>query len=149
MTNAVHTQDVVPAVGSPVAPYLVVDDGDRAIDFYRRAFGAVEVFRMMDEDGERVAHASLMINGGLVMLSDFFPEWAETTGGERPPVALGGTPVCIHLSVTDADAAWERALAAGGDPVMPIADMFWGDRYGKLRDPFGHIWSVGSPLPER
>ena len=143
------TKDANTPVGSPVAPYLVVDGGDRAIDFYRRAFGAVELFRMMDEDGVRVTHASLMINDALVMLGDFFPEWGTSTGSGRSPADLGGTTVVIHLSVADADATWERALAAGADVVMPIADMFWGDRYGKLRDPFGHIWSVGSPLPDR
>lgn len=130
---------------APVAPYLVVDDADAAIDFYRRAFAALELHRVADDDGVRVLHAALMINGGLVMLSDEVPD--GHTAGCRTPKSLGSTTVTVHLAVDDADAAWQRALAAGAEVVMPIADQEWGDRYGRLRDPFGHLWSLGAPLP--
>lgn len=132
---------------APVSPYLVVDDADAAIEFYRRAFAALELDRMPADDGLRVLHAVLMINGGCVMLSDAFAEGEQ--GGFRSPRALGGTAVMIHLAVDDADALWRRAVAAGAEVVLPIADQFWGDRYGKMRDPFGHLWSISSPLPAR
>lgn len=128
-----------------VAPYLVVDDADAAIDFYRRAFAAIELHRVVGDDGLCVLHAALMINGGVVMLSD---ELADGhTAGCSPPHQLGGTTVTIHLAVDDADDVWQRALAAGASAVMPIADQPWGERYGRLRDPFGHLWSIGTPLP--
>lgn len=136
------------AAGGPysVVPYLVVDDADAAIDFYRRAFAAIELDRVMDDDGTRVVHAALLLNGGMIMVSDEVPE--GHTAGCRTPRALGGTTVTAHLAVDDADAAWQRALAAGAEVVMTVADQAWGDRYGKLRDPFGHVWSIGSPLPQ-
>lgn len=130
---------------APVAPYLGVDDADAAIDFYRRAFAAIELHRVVDDDGLRVLHAALMINGGLVMLSDQLPD--GHTAGCATPRELGGTTVTVHLAVEDADAVWLRALAAGAVAVMPIADQPWGERYGRLRDPFGHLWSIGAPLP--
>ena len=131
---------------APVSPYLVVDDAEAAIDFYRRAFAAIELFRAAAEDGIRLLHASLLINGGHVMLSDEFPERGD---GCRSPHALGGTAVTIHLATDDADLLWQRAVAAGAAVVVPLADQFWGERYGKVLDPFGHVWSIGSPLPQR
>jgi len=131
---------------APVAPHLAVKGGVAALAFYQRAFGAVEQMRMMAEDGTRVMHASFTINGGLLMLHDDFPEFRkETTGFAEPPEGLRGTSVTIHLAVADADAAWQRAVDAGATVLMPLADQFWGDRYGQLRDPFGHVWSIGAP----
>jgi len=128
-----------PATG--VAPHLTIPSrgGQAAIEFYTRAFGAEEVRRHMADDGERVMHAHLRINGAAVMLNDEFPEF----NGEQDIVPKG---VTIHLQVDDADEWWNRAILAGGVPLFPIADQFWGDRYGQLRDPFGHTWSIGSPI---
>jgi PhnB protein len=121
-----------------VTPYLVVSSGARAIDFYKKAFGAVEIYRMPTPDGQRVMHATLNIGGANVMLSDEFPEHS----GNRGPDIVGSTTVSIHLQVPNADKAFARAIDAGATVIMPVADMFWGDRFGKLRDPFGHEWSV-------
>jgi len=121
-----------------VTPYLVVSSGAHAIEFYKKAFDAVEVYRMPAPDGTRLLHATLNIRGSDVMLSDEFPEY----GGNRGPDVIGSTTVTIHLWVPNADRAFAQAIAAGATVIMPLADMFWGDRYGKLRDPFGHEWSI-------
>ncbi len=121
-----------------VTPYLVVSSGEHAIEFYKKAFGAVEVYRMPAPDGTRLLHATLSIRGSDVMLSDEFPEH----GGNRGPDIIGSTTVTIHLWVPNADKAFAQAVEAGATVIMPLADMFWGDRYGKLRDPFGHEWSI-------
>jgi len=133
--------EITPAV----IPHLVVDDGARAIDFYVEAFGATELGRMAGPDG-RLVHATVQINGCTVMLADDYPEYCD--GQSQTPKALGGTPVTIHLVVPDVDAAFARAVEAGAEVVMPVDDMFWGDRYGTLRDPFGHKWSLGQPVRE-
>lgn len=124
-----------------IAPHLTIPSrgGQAAIEFYTRAFGAVEVRRMPAEDGDRLMHAYLRINGGDLLLHDEFPEY----NGEQDIVPKG---VTIHLQVDDADEWWNRAILAGGVPVFPLADQFWGDRYGQLKDPFGHCWSIGSPI---
>ncbi len=131
--------DLVPPGG--VIPYLTIPSrgGQAAVEFYRAAFGAEELFRNLAEDGERLMHSRLLINGGLIMLSDEFPEY----GNEADVVPKG---IALHLQVDDADDWWGRALLAGGIPVMPLADQFWGDRYGRLMDPFGHCWSIASPI---
>ncbi len=121
-----------------VTPYLVVSSGEHAIEFYKKAFGAVEVYRMPSPDGIRLLHATLNIRGSDVMLADEFPEH----GGNRGPDIIGSTTVTIHLWVPNADKAFAQAVGAGATVIMPLADMFWGDRYGKLRDPFGHEWSI-------
>ena len=126
------------AAQQSVTPYLVVSNGEHAIEFYRKAFGAEELYRMPAPDGRRLMHASLTINGSCVMLADEFPEH----GGNRGPDMVGSTTVTIHLQVPSADKAFARAVAAGATVIMPLADMFWGDRFGKLRDPFGHEWSI-------
>ena len=124
-----------------VTPHLTIPSrgGQAAIEFYTRAFGATEIRRVLAEDGERLMHAHLTINGASVMLNDEFPEYS----GEQDVTPRG---VTIHLQVDDADEWWNRALLAGGVPLFPLADQFWGDRYGQLRDPFGHSWSIGSPI---
>ncbi|HEY1223674.1 MAG TPA: VOC family protein [Brevundimonas sp.] len=128
-------------VGRGPIPYLTIParGGQAAVEFYRAAFGAEELFRNLAEDGERLMHSRLSINGGLVFLSDEFPEYGQT-----PDVQPAG--VTLHLQVDDADEWWRRALVAGAVPVMPIDDMFWGDRYGRVMDPFGHCWSIASAI---
>ena len=121
-----------------VAPYLAVAGGAAALDFYRRAFGAEELFRFAMPDG-RLGHAEIRIGDSIVMLSDEFPEF-----GVKSPRTLGGTPVTIHLYVEDVDAFFRRALAAGAEERRPVMDQFWGDRSGQLADPFGHVWWVAT-----
>lgn len=135
------TPEVTPAV----IPHLVVGDGAAAIDFYVKAFGGTELGRMPGPDG-RLVHAAVQINGSTVMLADDYPEYCD--GQSETPQGLGGTPVTIHLVVTDVDAAFAQAVDAGAEVVMPLDDMFWGDRYGVVRDPFGHKWSLGQPVRE-
>ena len=124
-----------------VTPFLMIKDGrgQEALDFYVHAYGAEVVEKNMAPDGRRIMQAELRMNGGAVMLCDEFPEYA---GGSSEPAA----EVRLHLHVDDADRWGERAQAAGATVTMPVADQFWGDRYGQLTDPFGHGWSVGSPI---
>jgi PhnB protein len=125
----------------PLIPYLVVPDAASAIDFYKYAFGAVELARHHAGDSPMISHAHLLINGGSIMLSDDF---SEMMGGKSmTPEALGGSPVTLHLQVADVDAFWERAVAAGATVTMELADQFWGDRYGQVVDPYGHKWAMG------
>ena len=124
-----------------VTPYLSIASrgGQAAVELYARAFGAVEVRRMLAEDGERLIHSHLRINGCSVMLSDEFPEYGMD-------VDVVPKSVTLHLQVDDADEWWNRAIVAGCVPLQPLADQFWGDRYGQLKDPFGHCWSIGAPI---
>ena len=117
---------------------LTVDDGAKAIDFYKQAFGATEQGRLPGADG-RLMHAAVKIGDSTVMLVDEMPEW-----GALGPKALKGSPVTIHIYVEDVDALVARAVKAGAKVTMPVAEQFWGDRYGKLEDPFGHHWSVAT-----
>ena len=128
-----------------LAPHLIVDNAAAAIDFYVKAFDAVEYGRVPGPDGKLI-HAALNINGFPVMLNDDFPEMTE--GKSMTPTALGGTPVTIHLTVTDVDAKFQQAIDAGATVLAPLEDQFWGDRYGVVRDPFGHHWSLGQPMRE-
>ena len=125
-------------------PHIVVSNAAKAIEFYKKAFGATEVARHMAPGSNKIMHASLNINGGCLILNDDFSE----SMGQKPhtPEALGGSPVVLHMQVKDADAAWKRAVDAGAQIVIPIADQFWGDRYGQLRDPLGHTWSIGPTI---
>lgn len=125
-----------------LSPHLVIDGASEAIDFYTKAFGAEEVARMPGPDG-RLMHGSVRICGTSVMLVDENPAW-----GLLSPNALGGSPVTIHLYVPDVDAFVARAVAAGATVTMPVADQFWGDRYGVIKDPFGHSWSIATPVRE-
>jgi len=127
----------------PLIPYLVVSDAAGAIEFYKHAFGAVELARHHAGDSTQISHAHLLINGGSVMLSDDFS--AMMGGASATPEALGGSPVTLHLQLADVDAFWERALAGGATVAMELADQFWGDRYGQVVDPYGHKWSLGQP----
>ena len=118
-------------------PLLTVTDSARAIDFYKRAFGAEELLRV-DGPGGKIAHAEIKIGDSIIMLSDEMP------GCSRSPQSLGGTAVEIFLYVKDVDQVFNRAVAAGAQIAMPLNDMFWGDRYGKVTDPFGHSWSLAT-----
>ena len=133
-----------------VTPYLIVKGAADAIEFYKKAFGAEEICRMPSPDGRKLMHAEVMVGGTPLYLADDFPEYCG--GKSRTPQALGGSSVTIHLYVTDCDAAIKRAEEAGGTVTMPATDMFWGDRYGKVTDPFGHEWSIAThiadPTPE-
>jgi PhnB protein len=125
---------------APISPYLMVHDGNGALDFYRRAFAA-EVLDTYPYEG-KLGHATLNINGGQVMLSDEFPEGLT---GVRSPKSLGGTTCTISLMVDDADKWFERALSAGAQIVRPLNDEFYG-RSGKVRDPYGHTWGIVGPV---
>ena len=132
---------IPPAIGIGLTPYLTIQGGRgrEAMRFYEAAFQAREVFLNMADDGKRVLHGRILVNGALVFLSDHF---GEMRGEAEAPAAPAG--VTLHLQVDDADAWAERAKGAGAEIVMPVAEMFWGDRYGQVRDPFGHSWSIGS-----
>lgn len=134
-----------------VIPHLVVSDGIAALEFYKKALGATETARLPAEDGKRLMHAEISVNGGRIMLHDHFPEYAAQHGHNKlaPPDILEGTTVTIHLWVENCDAAIKRAEDAGARVTMPAWDAFWGDRYGQILDPFGHAWSFAHPLPEK
>jgi PhnB protein len=119
-------------------PYLAVDDATQAIDFYKRAFGAKERFRMPGPDG-KIGHAELEIGDSVVMLSDPFPQSTV-----KPPKELGGTTTGIFTYVEDVDAVVQQAVDSGASLTMPPEDMFWGDRFGTVTDPFGHVWQIAT-----
>ena len=125
---------------APLSPYLMVHDGDAALDFYRRAFAA-DVIEVYPYEG-KLGHATLTINSGEVMLSDEFP---EAMTGVRSPKSLGGTSCTVSLTVDDADAWFDRAVSAGAEVVRPLNNEFYG-RSGKVRDPFGHTWGIVGPV---
>lgn len=125
-----------------VAPKLIVRDAVAAIAFYRRVFGATESLRLTDPDG-KVVHAELAIGGASLMVGEETPD-----AGNRAPVAAGDSPVHVHLYVADVDAVAARAVEAGARVLIPVADQFYGDRAGRLLDPFGHVWVVATRLEE-
>ena len=124
-----------------LSPHMVCAGAVEAIDFYVAAFGAEEITRTLGPDG-KLLHAAVSINGSSVMLVDENLEF-----GMFSPKALDGSPVSIHLIVDDADAWMKRAVAAGGVEAMPVQEVFWGDRYGVVVDPFGHSWALATPQP--
>ena len=128
----------IPADMPALTPHIVCRGAAAAIDFYVRAFGAVEQARLPGPDG-RLMHAMVRIGGSPLMLVDEFPEM-----GCHSPQALSGTPLTLHLYVEDVDAAMARAETAGARVTLPATDMFWGDRYGRVEDPFGHAWSLAT-----
>jgi PhnB protein len=121
-----------------ITPAIAIRNAAKAIEFYKQAFGAEETMRLNAPDG-RVAHAEIKIGDSRLMISDDF-EMSPC----KSPQSLGGTTATLHIYVPDADAAFDRAVRAGATARMPVSDMFWGDRYGQVMDPFGHIWSVGT-----
>jgi PhnB protein len=136
----------VDAMPDSISPHVCVSNAAAAIDFYKKAFNAQELARHEAPDGKRIMHAALQVNGGTLMLSDDFPEYRG--GKSSTPEAYGGSPIVLHLQVSDADALWNQALAAGAKVSMPLADQFWGDRYGQVTDPFGLTWSIGAKVRE-
>ncbi len=124
-----------------VTPYLIVDDAKAAIDFYTRAFGAKEKFRL--PMGDRIGHAEILIGDSHVMLADEFPDM-----GHLGPKARGGTTVSLMIYVEDVDRAFKQAVDAGGKEERPVENQFWGDRMGTLTDPFGHKWSLATTVEE-
>jgi PhnB protein len=138
MHNGKNGVRAIPEGFHTITPHLVVRGGAQAIDFYKKAFGAAELSRAPMPDG-KLMHAHLKIGDSQLFLCDEFPEQ-----GARSPLGLGGTPVTISLYVEDADAVFQQAVAAGAQVRMPPMDMFWGDRYGQVTDPFGHIWAIAT-----
>ena len=132
----------VPEGYHTVTPYLAVEDAARAIEFYTQAFGAKEALRM-DAPGGKIGHAELEIGDARIMLSDPFPQ-AST----KPPKELGGTSFSVMMYVEDVDAAFKRAVDAGATVSMELTDQFWGDRFGTVTDPFGHVWGLASHVED-
>jgi uncharacterized glyoxalase superfamily protein PhnB len=120
-----------------VTPHLTVRDAAKMMEFYKKAFGAVEKRRALGPDGKMIIHAELQIGDCPVFLNDEFPDMNALA-----PVGFKGTSVTLHLFVEDADKQFQQAVAAGAEVVMPLADQFWGDRYGIVKDPSGHHWSI-------
>lgn len=139
MTNV----NPIPEGFHSVTPHLIIKDAGKAIDFYKKAFGATEICRIPGPDGKSIMHAEIQIGDSHIMIAEENPDWQC-----KGPTTLGGTPVTIHLYVKDADAAFKQAVDAGAEATMPPDDMFWGDRYGKVTDPFGHHWSVATHVED-
>ena len=135
----------IPSGHEHLIPHLVCERCCEAIEFYKKAFGAEEVHRMPAPDG-RIMHAAIRIRNSFVFLVDDFPEYCE--GKSESPLALKGTPVTIHQYVGNCDAAIKRAQDAGATVLMPAADMFWGDRYGVVVDPYGHKWAFATHVKD-
>jgi uncharacterized glyoxalase superfamily protein PhnB len=132
----------VPEGSHTITPNIAVNDAARALDFYQKAFGAEEVMRMPGPGG-KIMHAEVRIGDSRLMLADEMPEM-----GSKGPKAYGGTPVSFYVYVSNVDAAWKRAVGAGAKVLMPLEDMFWGDRTGRLEDPFGHIWVLAQHVKD-
>jgi uncharacterized glyoxalase superfamily protein PhnB len=133
----------VPQGFHTVTPHLVVRGASEAIEFYKKAFGARELHRAPGPDGKSIMHAEVQIGDSRIFLNDEYPDM-----GAVSPLALKGSPVTIHLYVEDADRVFQQAVQAGAKVAMPLADQFWGDRYGIVIDPFGHHWSIGSHVKD-
>ena len=125
-----------------VTPYLIVNAGQRALDYYKQAFGASELFRM-DAPGGKIGHAEIQIGDSRVMLSDENPAW-----GAKAPTPGVSTPVQLMIYVADVDATFKQALAAGAKETQPIKNQFYGDRSGTLTDPFGHVWTIATHVED-
>ena len=125
-----------------VSPYLIIKNAAKAIDYYKDVFGAEEISRMAIPDG-RIGHAEIKIGNSMLMLGDEFPEQ-----GFKSPTSFGGTPVSCMVYVKDCDAVLNKAAKSGGTITVPASDMFWGDRFGRFTDPFGHEWSVSTHLED-
>lgn len=128
----------IPAGYHSVTPYLITDNAADAIAFYKQAFGAIERMRMAGPNG-KICHAELQIGNSVIMLADAMPE-----RGARSPQSIGGSPISLHVYVTDVDNVIAKASAAGAKIVRPVADQFYGDRSGMLQDPFGHVWNIAT-----
>jgi PhnB protein len=133
----------VPEGVHTITPGLIVKGAQKAIEFYKEAFGAEVKSVMTSPDGKMVVHSEIKIGDSLIFVNDEYPDM-----GARGPQSIGGTPVSLNMYVEDADAVFERAVAAGATVVMPLADQFWGDRWGMVTDPFGHMWSVATHVAD-
>lgn len=122
-----------------VTPTITVHEAAKAIEFYKKAFDAQEIFRFPSPDGKTIMHAEIKIGNSIVMLNDEFPQM-----NCRSPQSIGGTGSSIFLYVNDADATFNKAVSAGAKPLVPLMDAFWGDRFGSIQDPFGHVWSIAT-----
>lgn len=129
----------IPNVNQPMSAYLVVKGAAAAIAFYTKAFGATELYRLVDPSDGRIGHAELSVEGAIFMVSDEYPDF-----GALGPISLGGSPVKLHIYVADVDARVATAVAAGATLLRPVKDEFFGDRVGQLADPFGHIWILST-----
>lgn len=121
-----------------ITPVLIVKDGDAAIEFYKKGFNVKERHRMWSPDG-RIAHAELKLGDSIFMLSDEYPEMKC-----HSPNSIGGSPVSMYVYVEDVDELFNKAVSAGAKVLDPVKDQFWGDRHGRLEDPFGHLWSIAT-----
>ncbi len=128
---------------STMTPYLTVRNAEAAIAFYQQAFGAREKVRLLSPDSNAILHAELQIGDALLYLSEEFPEMCN-----KSPQTLNGSPVTLHLQVEDADAWFDRAVEAGATVIMPLENRFWGDRYGRISDPFGHQWAISTHVED-
>ena len=128
----------IPPGHHTLTPSLTIRDAARAIEYYKRAFGATERGRM-NGPGGLIMHAELLIGNSILFITDEIPDM-----GNASPQKLGGTSVGLHVYTEDCDAMFKRAIEAGGTQRMPLADQFWGDRYGQITDPFGHVWGIGT-----
>lgn len=126
-----------------ITPMLIVKDGLKAIEYYKKVFGATDKGIMMMPDNKAVAHAELKIGDSNIMLSDEFPEMKCLS-----PISIGGSPISLYLYVEDVDKTFNLAVAEGGKSLHPVKDQFWGDRHGIIQDPFGHIWSISTHIKD-
>jgi len=126
-----------------ITPYLIVNNGSEAIQYYKKIFGAKEHGRMMTPDGKRIAHAEIEIGNSRLMLADEFPEMNSLS-----PKTIGGSPVGLFLYIDDVDKIVSQAVAEGAKVLMEVEDQFWGDRYGSIEDPFGHRWSISTHIKD-
>jgi uncharacterized glyoxalase superfamily protein PhnB len=145
MAMTESTQPIPPGHENLI-PHLVCSPCSEAIEFYKKAFGAKEIHRIPAPDGRRIMHAAIRIGKSFVFLVDDFPEFCG--GKSQTPTALKGTPVSIHHYVESCDAAIKRAQDAGATVLMPARDMFWGDRYGVVTDPYGHKWAFATHIQD-
>lgn len=129
----------IPDGFNSISAYLIVKDAVEAMEFYATAFGGETITRMPGPDGKGTLHAEMRIGNSVLMLSDENPDW-----GTKSPLTMGGTTVHLHLYVEDADAVFNQAVAAGCQVTQPITDVFWGDRYARVTDPYGHAWSIAT-----
>lgn len=132
----------IPEGFNSVTPHIVIKGAGAAMDFYKKAFGAEEVMRMPAPDGS-IMHGELKLGNSRIMIAEENPQM-----GCQSPQTLGGSPVSIHLYVNDADSFYNIAVKAGATPIMPLTNMFWGDRYGMVADPFGHKWSIATHVED-
>ena len=143
MTNNDHVREG-PPLG--LTPILAVSDAHAAIAFYAQAFGATELARILGPDAKRLMHVRMIVFGTVFVFMDEIPEMAAKESRFHNPERLNGTSVSLHLQVADAELVWKQALDAGAVPIIPLAEQFWGELYGRLKDPFGHEWTIAQLL---